>query len=66
MNRFWNALIAGHLLGLITLAACYFASELVLPPGSGISATTTVVVSFSAFVLAFVISFFLLPKNSKG
>jgi len=66
MKQLWNSLIAGHLLGLMTLGACYFASNFLLPADSGITLTFTVVVSFSAFIIGFGLSFFLFPKNSKG
>ena len=66
MKRFFNALICGHLLGLMTLAACYFASALLLPAESGISPAFVVVVSFSAFLVGFVAVFFLLPNRPKS
>ena len=66
MRKFWNALICGHLLGLMALVACYFASSLLLPAESGITPTFTVVVSFSAFVIGFTVAFFLLPNRPKA
>ena len=66
VKRIWNSLIVAHLLGLMTLGACYFTSSLLLPPESGVSPAFTLVASLSAFVINFAISFFLLPRNSKS
>jgi hypothetical protein len=66
MKRLWNALIAGHLLGILTLGACYFASSFLLRSDLEISPAFTVGVSFSAFAVAFGIAFFLLPKDSQS
>jgi len=66
LKRFWNALICGHLLGLMTLAACYFTTSLLLQMESGISPSFILVVSFSAFVIGFAVAFFLLPNQPKS
>ena len=65
MGRMWNALICGHLLGLMALAACFFASSFLLPADSGITPAFTVVISFSAFVIGFAVAFFLMPSRPK-
>ena len=66
MKRFWNALICGHLLGLITLAGCYFANSLLLPMESGLSPLFILVISFSAVVIGFAVAFFLMPNRPKA
>jgi len=65
MKRFRNAMVFGHLLGVMTLIACYFTSSILLPSESGITPAFTVVVSFFAFVLGFSVAFFLLPNQPK-
>ncbi len=66
MKRFWGALICGHLLGLIALAGCFFATAFLLPSENGLSPSWIIVISLSALVLGFAACFFLIPNQKKN
>ena len=66
MTRLWSALICGHLLGLIALAGCLFASTFLLPNDSGVPPGMMIAISLSALVVGFATCFFRVPDQKKN